>query len=155
MRELIKSFVDKIHTEFNGKTVGTGGDYGSTLTVGPFDITVYVNQWQEIVNPSIHVQVVQESPALDNFECCGGITNLKLNIRISVDQKGQSWSIAEAIYEAFRDWLCDNTYSLGPDTEDYLVIVDQSSISTVDLYEGDIFSKHTLITLTYNRRFES
>ena len=154
MRELIVSFVQKLSEHFDGKTVGDGGDFGATLTNGPFDITAYSHQWQEIDNPSIHVQTIQESPASTNFECCGGPTNLTLNVRISVDQKGQGWSIAMAMYEELRDWLCDTNYSFAPDGEDYLVILDQSRITADHIYEGDIFSIHTKLALTYLRRFE-
>ena len=155
MRELIVNFVQLLSTHFNGKTVGNGGDYGATLTNGPFDITAYFHQWQQIQNPSIHVQVVQETPASSNFECCGGPTNLILNIRISVDQKGQGWSIAMAMYEELRDWLCTYNYSYAPDGEDYLVILDQSQITGDHVYEGDIFSIHSRVALTYMRGFET
>jgi hypothetical protein len=155
MKELIISFVQEVSAHFDGKTVGNGGDFGSTLTVGPFDVTAYFHQWQEISNPSIHVQIIQESPASANFECCGGPTNLLLNVRISVDQKGQGWSVAMALYEELRDWLCEENYSYAPDGEDYLVILDQSSITANHVYEGDVFSIHTTIALTYLRRFES
>lgn len=153
MREVIVQVAQLINTEFGGKTVGNGGDFGSTLTTGPFTINTYFHQWKEIANPSLHLQIIQETPASALFECCGGPTDLKLNIRISVDQKGQGWSIAEAMYEALRDWLCTKNYSLAPPTEDYLVIVSQQ-ITADHVYEGDIFSIHTKATLTYLRRFE-
>ena len=152
MRELIVQFSQDLNTNFNGKTVGNGGDFGSTLTIGPFPISTYFHQWKKIVNPSIHTQIIQEAPASGMFECCGGPTNLRLNVRISVDQKGQGWSIAMALYEELRDWLCVKNYSLSPDA-DYLVIVSQQ-ITADHIYEGDIFSIHTKVNLTYLRRFE-
>ena len=153
MRELIVALAQGISDHFDGETVGSGGTYGTTLTNGPFTITAYFHQWQDIQNPSIHVQVVQEVPAHTWFECCGGPTALTVNIRISVDQKEQSWSIAAAMYEELRSWLCDNNYQLGVDC-DYLVFVDQSSIIVSHIYEGDVFSIHTMLNLTYLRRFE-
>lgn len=154
MRELIVQLSQAINTEFNGKTVGAGGDFGSTLTSGPFTISTYFHQWKDIKNPSIHLQPIQELPASDMFECCGGPTSLKVDIRISVNQKGQGWSIAMALYEALRNWLCTKNYSLAPVGEGYLVIISQQ-ITADYVYEGDIFSIHTKVTLTYMRRFES
>lgn len=155
MRELIVQFVQDIQSHFNGMTVGSGGNFGATLTNGPFDITTYFHQWQEISNPSIHVQVVQEVPTHTGwFECCGGPTNLLLNVRISVDQKEHGWSIAMALYEELRTWLCEKNYSLAPAGEDYLVIVSQQ-VTANHVYEGDVFSIHTSVTLTYMRGYES
>lgn len=158
MRELIINFVQALSDHFSGKTVGAGGDFGSTLTRGPFKIggeknKLYFHQWQDIVNPSIHVQIIQEQPVTDGFECCGGTTALTLNVRISVDQKEHSWSIAAALYEELRSWLCSQNYQLGGDCE-YLVFVGQNSIVAQHVYEGDIFSIHTKVDLTYLRRFE-
>ena len=154
MRELIVQFTQDLSTHFDGKTVGSGGDFGATLTNGPFDIATYFHQWKEIVNPSIHVQIIQEAPASENFECCGGPTALTLNVRISINQKVQGWSIAMALYEELRSWLCDMNYSFAPDGNDYLVIVGQNSIVATHVYEKDVFSIHTKMDLTYLRRFE-
>ena len=153
MRELIISLVQAFQTEYNGKTVGAGGDFGATLTNGPFTITTYFHQWQQIDNPSMHIQIVQEDAEGGNFECCGGITTLKVNVRISVDQKLQGWSIASILYEEFRKWLCAKNYSLAPAGEDYLVVVDASRITANHIYEGDVFSIHTMIYLTYLRGY--
>ena len=154
MRELIIEFTRDLNSHFGGKTVGSGGDYGSTLTNGPFTINTYFHQWKEIDNPSMHVQVIQERLVGDNFECCGGVTELTLNVRISVDYKLQSWSIAEALYEELRAWFCSNNYQFAPTGDDYIVFVDQNIIAQ-HVYEGDIFSIHTKVKLTYMRRFES
>jgi len=154
MRELIVSFVQAIKDHYDQKTVGDGGDFGATLTNGPFTITTYFHQWQNITNPSIHVQILQEFPVGSNFECCGGVTALKLNVRISVDQKGQGYSIATALYEELRSWLCDQNYQLAPAGEDYLVFIDADGIIANHIYEGDVFSIHVLVNLTYLRRFE-
>ena len=154
MREIIVSLTQAIQTHFNGLTVGTGGTYGATLTNGPFNITTYFHQWDNIVNPSVHLQVIQEIPAGYNFECCGGVTTLEVDVRISVLQKGQSWSIAMALYEELRSWLCEINYSLAPAGENYLVIIDQDKIRAMHMYEGDVFSIHTLMNLTYLRGYE-
>ena len=154
MRELIVQLTRDLATHFDDKTVGTGGDFGATLTNGPVTIKTYFHQWQEIENPSIHLQVIQEQPASPNFECCGGPTSLTLNARISVNQKIQGWSIAMALYEEMRSWLCDMNYSFAPDGNDYLVIVGQNSIVAAHVYEGDVFSIHCKFDLTYMRRFE-
>lgn len=154
MRELIIELVQEISDHFDGYTVGNGGDYGATLTNGPFTVSAYFHQWQSITNPSIHVQIIQETPASSNFECCGGVTTLTANIRISVDQKEHGWSIAMALYEELRSWLCDMNYQLAPTGEDYLVIVGANSIVAQHVYEGDIFSIHTKVAMTYLRRFE-
>lgn len=147
--------MQKLQAHFNGKSVGSGGDYGATLTNGPFDISTNFHQWEDIVNPSIHVQIIQEAPIGSNFECCGGFTSLTLDVRISVNQKGQGWSIAMALYEELRSWLCQTlNYSVAPDSEDYLVIIDADKIIANHIYEGDVFSIHTLIKLTYPRGFE-
>ena len=153
MKEVIVNLAQAIESHFDGKTVGNGGDFGATLTNGPFDINTYFHQWESISNPSIHVQVIQERNIQGNFECCGGATALTVNIRISVDQKLQSWSIAMALYEELRAWLCEQNYQLGSDC-DYLVIVGQN-INAQHVYEGDIFSIHTRLELTYMRRFIS
>lgn len=162
MRELIVNFTRLLATEFNDKTVGSGGDFGATLSNGPFTIKTFFHQWEEFDHQSgadnpvyIHTQIIQEKPVSDNFECCGGPTSLLLNIRISVLQKGQGWSIAEALYEALRDWLCNTNYSYAPGDEDYLVILDQASIYANHVYEGDVFSINTTVALTYLRGFES
>lgn len=163
MREIIIEFVQMLSTHFAGKTVGSGGDFGASLTNGPFDITAYFHQWQDIVNPSIHVQIIQESPIGTNLQCCGGVTRLALNVRISVDQKGHGWSIAMALYEELRNWLCDEVnYKLAPQVgatpdsdECYLVFVDMDGITADHVYEGDVFSLHVKVNLTYLRRFES
>lgn len=155
MKEIIISLAQKLEDHFKDKTVGgAGSDYGATLTNGPFTIKTYFHQWENIENPSVHLQIVSEEPAGNNFECCGGVTTLKVDVRISVDQKGQGWSIAHALYEELRSWLCDINYSVAPDTEDYLVIIDQDKIKMYPLYEGDVYSIHTLINLTYLRGFE-
>jgi len=158
MRELIEEFVRELASHFDGKTVGAGGDFGATLTRGPFTISTLFHQWQDIVNPSIHVQIIHEQPVGVNLACCGGPTILQLNVRISVDQKTHGWSIAMAIYEALRSWLCEvnlTTQDATP-TEDqyYLVYVDQGGIKASDVYEGDVYSKHITIDLLYLRRFE-
>ena len=154
MKEIIISLTQKLQDHFNGKTVGqAGADFGATLTNGPFTITTYFHQWEDIENPSVHLQVIGERPAGYNFECCGGVTSLQFDIRISVDQKGQSWSIAHALYEELRTWFCEINYSIAPDTEDYLVIIDQDKISANFMYEGDIYSIHTLINCTYLRGY--
>ena len=155
MREIIVSFVQKLKTHFDGLTVGDGGDFGATLTNGPFPISTNFHQWEKIVNPSIHVQIIQEAPLAPNFECCGGFTGLTLDVRISVNQKGQGWSIAMALYEELRSWLCQTlNYSVAPVGEDYLVIIDADQIVANHIYEGDVFSIHTLMKLTYPRGFE-
>lgn len=160
MRELIVNFTAELADHFNGMTVGNGGDYGAALANGPFNITTYFHQWQAINHPSMHVQIVQERPTQpDWLECCGGPTVLVLNVRISVMNKGQGWSIAEALYEELRSWLCSVNYSLAPqdatptDDQQYLVIVGQN-VTADHVYEGDVFSIHAKVELTYLRRFE-
>lgn len=159
MRELVVSFIQHLSGHFDGLTVGSGGDFGPTLSAGPFTIKTMFHQWDNVVNPSIHVQVIQETPAHTWLECCGGPTNLILNVRISVDQKGQGWSIAMALYEELRSWLCEINYSLAPqdatptDDQRYVVIVGQDIVAQ-HIYEGDVFSIHSRVTLTYMRRFE-
>lgn len=153
MRELIIKFTQELEEHFGDKTVGSGGDFGATLTKGPFTINTYFHQWKDIINPSIHVQIIQEQLIGENFECCGGITQLTLNVRISVDDKGQGWGIATVLYEELRSWLCEKNYSLAPTGEDYLVVIDQN-ITADHVYEGDVFSIHSRIYLTYLRRFE-
>ncbi len=154
MREIIVSLTQALQTHFNGLTVGDGGDFGATLTNGPFTIKTYFHQWQDIKNPSVHLQMIQETSAGNNFECCGGVTTLKFDIRISVDQKGQSWSIAHVLYEELRSWLCEINYKLAPAGENYLVIIDQDDITANFMYEGDVYSIHTLIKCTYLRGYE-
>jgi hypothetical protein len=160
MRELIVEFIEQFADHFNGKTVGVGGDYGATLSNGPFDVVTYFHQWQAIRHPSMHVQIIQEQPTDPEwFECCGGPTVLTLDVRISVMNKEQGWSIAMALYEELRSWLCDVNYSLAPrdatptDDQKYLVIVGQNVVAQ-HVYEGDVFSVHAKVDLTYLRRFE-
>ena len=153
MRELTENITNLLRSHFHGKEVGSGGDFGATLPVGPFTIGIYLTQWQDIKHPSIHIQPIQERTLCNSIDgCCGG-TELILNIRISAYQKPSGWSIVAALYEELRSWLITNKYRLAPVGEEYTVIINDR-IVVDDVFEGDVQSTHIKVRLTYMRRYE-
>lgn len=162
MQALIETLASELATEFRTKTVGTGGDFGSTLTRGPFDIFVYFHQWEDIQYPSINVQVVSEVFLGEPLECCGGgVMCLAVDFRISVDSKQHGWSIAKSLEEALREWFCsvsgDDSLTSTEMTTDATPVAKYSYIPTIEvpssyhIYEGEVFSIHVMARIYYPR----
>jgi hypothetical protein len=152
MQALIEQLASQLQTDFNGKSVGAGGDYGATLTRGPYDIYTYFHQWEDIKYPSISVQIVSEVFQGEMLECCGGgVMALTVDFRISVSSKEHGWSICKSLEEALREWLC---YVSGDDT---LTAASYSYIPTIEIptsyhiYEGEVFSIHVVARVHYLR----
>jgi hypothetical protein len=153
MEALIKSIADSMYTYFDSKTVGQGGDYGSTLTRGPYAIKCFYHQWDNITYPSIHLQIVQESYQGAALECCGGgVHALTLDFRISVDSKVHAMSIAMSLHEALREWLCeiDGSPTLTPG--DYSYVAYAETPSTNYVYDGPILNLHVITRFHYVRQ---
>lgn len=153
MQILIDKFATSMKTTFDGKTVGNGGDFGSALSKGPFTIHTGFHQWQNIEYPCIHLQIIQESFLGEPLECCGGgVHSLSFDIRISSDSKTQGYSIAAALHEAVREWLCEISGTDTLKSDDYSYT---ASIQTPDsnyVPEEGIFSIHVIGKIFYVRQ---
>jgi hypothetical protein len=162
MEALIKSLAAQLETDFNGKTVGAGGDFGALLTRGPFPVYTYFHQWEDVHYPSINVQIVSESFTGQPLECCGGgVMDLLVDFRISVDSKKHGWSIASALHEAFREWLCevsgttdliDSELDLDTTPMAYTYVATIEIPTTYHIYEGEVFSMHVMTRIHYVRQ---
>ena len=153
MQILIDKLAADLKSTFDGETVGNGGTYGSALSNGPFTIHTGFHQWQKIGYPCINMQIVQENFLGDPLECCGGgVHNLIFDIRISVDSKTQGFSIAAALHEAVREWLCSISASDTLKSDDYTYTAFIGTPDSNFVYEGEIFSIHVITKATYVRQ---
>lgn len=163
MQALIETLATKLNTDFNGKTVGVGGDFGALLTRGPFTVYTYFHQWEDIKYPSINVQVVSDNFRGEPMECCGGgVFTTTLDFRISVDSKVHGWSIAASLEEALREWFCDvsgtDDLTSAEMSTDATPLPMYTYIATIEipssyyLYEGEVFSIHVMANIHYVRQ---
>jgi hypothetical protein len=153
MDALIKMLAASLDSTFSGKEVGTGGDFGDTLTRGPYDIYCYFHQWSDIKYPNIAMQVVQEIHVGHALECCGGgVMELTVNFRVSIDSKIHGYSIGSALVEAVREWLCTISESDDLTAADYTYVAIVQVPDTFWNYEGEILNFHIMTKLHYIRQ---
>ena len=152
MQALVETLATQLSADFNGKTVGAGGDFGDTLTRGPFTVYTYFHQWEDIQYPSINVQIVSEVFQGQPLECCGGgVMALTVDFRITVDSKKHGYSIAASLQEALREWLCSvsGDDSLTAPTYTYIPTIEVPT--SYHIYEGEVFSIHVVARIHYLR----
>ena len=98
----------------------------------------------------MNVQLIQERFEGEPLECPGGgVYELTLDIRISVDQRQQGWSIASVIHEELRKWLADLTTDELKDDSSYIASVENPDSQW--LYEEEILDVHVMTRVHYVR----
>lgn len=153
MEALIESIATSLNTTFNEKLVGSGGDFGAGLTHGPYTVTCYFDQWEDIVYPNIAMQVVQDIHVGPPLECCGGgVMELTLNFRISIDSKENEYSIGSALVEAVRTWLCSISESDEITAVGYTYVAIVTVPDTLWVYDGPILNLNVVTKVSYIRQ---
>jgi len=153
MEPLIIALATELDSSFNGETVGLGGTYGTSCTKGPFTIQTTFHQWDNITYPNIGMQVVQEVHVGHALECCaGGVMELTVSFRVSIDSKLQGYSIGSALVEAIRTWLCTMNESEDLTGDDYTYVAMVGIPDTYWLPNGPILDFHVVTKLRYIRQ---
>lgn len=153
MEALINSIATSMNTEFNEKLVGLGGDFGDALTHGPYTISCYFHQWKDIAYPNIAMQIVQDIHVGPPLECCGGgVMELTINFRVSIDSKEHENSIGSALVEAVRLWLCSISESDEITATDYTYVAIVQVPDTLWAYDGEILNFHIMTKIHYIRQ---
>jgi len=154
MEALIRNLALNLRMTFHDKTVGGGGDFGAEVSDrGPFAVSTFFHQFESVSYPSISMQVVNETHLGQPLECCGGgVHVLQINFRIAVKTKEQGWSIASALHEAVREWLCQINAVGVLDDGDNTVIPHVKVPDTHWIFEGDFISVHVIARIYYLRQ---
>jgi hypothetical protein len=156
MQVIIDTLSTQLRDDFNGKTVGgLGADFAPELAATGY-IKVIVGEWENITYPSIAFIVVQEAFNGPSFECCvGGLMDLMVDFRVSVDTKKHGQRMAWAIIEELRTWLCglNGTDDLTAPDYSFVTAVGIPTSNVVD--EGTLFHIHLMTPIKYLRQPKS
>lgn len=157
MQDVLNRIAETLILEFDGKTVGDGGDFsgsGSTsfsgTNHGPFTIQVNVNQWEtkEVNYPSINLRpILTESMGRDRIKNSGGKQRLWTQFLLSVDQQLHGQSVTGVLEGALRNYI--DTTRFQPSGTGKEVYVNSTDIEIRP--EGQIL--HYDFTVKWNYHF--